>query len=99
MMSSGYLPLMMPMLLSVCLCEGLVARVAWADGCLKAKYVQNIAAPALQLIRVLSLMLHLGSVVGDLRVLASAGAYILAFVMTKGTMCARPAAGEGSRIS
>ena len=78
---------MMPMLLSVCLCEGLVARVAWADDCLKAKYVQNIAAPALQLIRVLSLMLHLGSVVGDLRVLASAGAYILAFVMTK--VCVR----------
>ena len=37
--SSGHLPLMMPMLLLVCLAEGLVARVAWAERPFQSVYV------------------------------------------------------------
>ena len=44
MVSSGHLPLMMPMLLVALLAEGLVVRVAWAEGHLKAVCRQNVAA-------------------------------------------------------
>ena len=44
MVSSGHLPLMMPMLLIAFLAEELVARVSWAEGHLGALCLQNVAA-------------------------------------------------------
>ena len=43
LMSSGHLPLMMPMLLMAFLGEGCVARVAWSEKRLKAENVQSLA--------------------------------------------------------
>ena len=80
MVSSGHLPLMMPILLLAFLAEGLVARVAWAEGRCKAGHAQNVAAPALKMTRLLSMMVHLASVAGDQRILAMAGAYICMLV-------------------
>ena len=42
--SSGHLPLMMPILLLVFLVDGLVARVAWAVGHLKAASTTNVGS-------------------------------------------------------
>ena len=42
--SSGHLPLMLPMLLLACLIKGLMARVAWAQGCFKEEHLNNVAA-------------------------------------------------------
>ena len=44
MVSSGHLPLMMPMLLVAFLAEGLVVRVAWAERRLKAVCLRNVGA-------------------------------------------------------
>ena len=44
LISSGHLPLMMPMILLALLGEGLVARVAWAENCLKAQHVRDLDA-------------------------------------------------------
>ena len=80
-MSSGHLPLMMPVLLLALLGEGLVARVAWTEKGLKAAGVQSIAAPAVKMTRLLSLMVHLASAAGHLRIVAMTGA---CFVMADG---------------
>ena len=81
MLTSGHLPLMNFILLLAFLGEGLVARVAWAQKCFQALYVQNVAAPVLKMSRLLSLMVHLASVAGDRRVLALASAYIFMLIM------------------
>ena len=44
MVSSGHLPLMMPMLLVAFLAEGLVARVAWAEKRFEPAKAQDVAA-------------------------------------------------------
>ena len=44
MVSSGHLPLMMPMLLLAFLAEGLVVRSAWAERRLKRAEVRDAAA-------------------------------------------------------
>ena len=72
------------MLLLACLAEGLVARVAWAEGRLKAVHVQNDAAPALKMTRLLSLIVHVASAAGDRRTLAMAGAYVFVLVLASG---------------
>ena len=43
-MSSGHLPLMMPVLLLAFVGEGVIVGLAWAEGCLKAVHVRNVAA-------------------------------------------------------
>ena len=45
MVSSGHLPLMMPMLLLGFFAEGLVARAAWADGCCKVVQISDSHPP------------------------------------------------------
>ena len=76
LMSSGHLPLMMPILLLALLAEGLVARVAWAETSLKyrGRDVEHVAAPTVKMARLLSLMMHVTSVAGDTRTLAIASA-------------------------
>ena len=66
-------------LLIAFLCEGLVAKVAWVERCLKAKYVEDVAALVVKMARVLSLMVHLASAAGDphTSVLASACIFML----------------------
>ena len=44
MVSSGHLPLMLPMLLLAFLAEGLVTIIAWADGCFQVVKLENVAA-------------------------------------------------------
>ena len=80
MMSSGHLPLMMPVLLFGLLGKGLMARVGWAENHFQAEHVENVAAPAVKMARLLSLMVQLASIAGDPFMLAIAIAYILTFV-------------------
>ena len=82
MVSSGHLPLMNFILLLALLGEGLVARVAWDRGCLKAQYVQKVATPVVKIARLLSLMVHLASAAGDPRTLALASGYIFILIMS-----------------
>ena len=84
MVSSGHLPLMMPMLLLTVFTAGLVAKVAWAERRFGPVYNQSVAAPVLRMTRLLALIMHLASVAGDLRVLAMAGAYIFILIMANG---------------
>ena len=65
------------------LCEGLVVRVAWAQKCFGAQHVQNVAAPLVETARLLSLLVHLASAVGDPRMFASASVYIFMLIMAK----------------
>ena len=76
MVSSGHLPLVIPMLLLAFLADGLVAKVAWAKGRLEAVCAQDVAAPALKMTRLLTMMTHLASLAGNPCTLAMAGAYI-----------------------
>ena len=72
MMSSGHLPLMMPVLLLGLLGKGLVARVGWAEKSFQAEHVEDVAAPAVKMARLFSLMVQLASVAGDPFMLAIA---------------------------
>ena len=83
LMSSGHLPLMMPILLLGILGEGLVARVAWAEGRLEADEVRNVAAPAVKLAQLLSLVVHLASAAADTCTLVIASTYFLVLIMTR----------------
>ena len=83
LVSSGHLPLMNLILLLAFWGEGLVARVARAQKCLRAQHVQDIAAPAVEMARLLSLMVHLASAVGDSHVFAIATAYIFMLIVAK----------------
>ena len=82
MVSSGHLPLMMPMLLLAISIAGLVARFAWAERGIGPMYVENVAAPVVKLTRLLSLMAHLASAAGDPLTLAMAGSYIFMHILT-----------------
>ena len=81
MVSSGHLPLMMPMLLLAVSIAGLIARVAWAERGIGSVYVENVAALVLKVTRLLALMVHLASAAGDPLALAMAGAYILMLIL------------------
>ena len=52
LVSSGHLPLMHLILSLAFLGEGLVAKVAWLEKCLKAKYVEDVAAPVVKTLNV-----------------------------------------------
>ena len=85
MVSSGHLPLMMPLLLLAVCIAGLLAVVAWAQrGILPVHHAQNIAAPVLRMTRLLSLIVHLASAAGDTRALAMAAAYISMLILANG---------------
>ena len=71
-----------------------VARVAWAQKCFEAEHVQNIAAPVVEMARLISLMMHLASAAGDPRTLAVAIAYILMLILAS-CIGMRPIAGWG----
>ena len=92
LVSSGHLPLMNVILVLAYLGEGLVARVAWFENRLQAQYVQNVAAPVVKTARLLSLIVHLASAVGDPTTLVIASAYIGMLVMAE-YMGIRPANG------
>ena len=64
LVSSGHLPLMSIILFLSFLGEGLVARVAWKERELKAKYALNVATPVVKIARVVSLMVHLAAAAG-----------------------------------
>ena len=96
MMSSGHLPLMMPVLLLGLLVKGLVARVGWAENRFQAEHVENVAAPAVKMARLLSLMVQLASVAGDPFMLAIAIAYVLTLMAMPRSM--RRKAGQESRV-
>ena len=82
LVSSGHLPLMNFVLLLACLGEGLVARVAWVEKCLKPTYVKDVAAPVVKMARLLSLVVHLASVAGDAHMSVVEGACIFALMAT-----------------
>ena len=44
--------------------EGLLARIAWAEGRFKALDCENVIAPVVNMARLLSLMVHLASAAG-----------------------------------
>ena len=79
--SSGHLPLMNFILLLALVGEGLVARVAWAQRCLQAKYAQTVAAPVVKIARLLALMVHLASAAADPCTLTLASGYIFIVIM------------------
>ena len=54
----------------------LVTKVAWAKGLLEAGCAQDVAAPALKMTRLLTMMTHLASLAGNPCTLTLAGAYI-----------------------
>ena len=83
LVSSGHLPLMNIIVFLAFLGEGLVARVAWVQTCLKANYVKDVAATVVNTARLLSLMVHLASAAGDPQILVIASAYIFMLIMTK----------------
>ena len=83
LVSSGHLPLINFVLLLAVLGQGLVARVAWAQKNFRAQHVQNVAAPVVEIARLLSLVVHLASIAGDPSMLAFACAYILMLITTK----------------
>ena len=83
--SSGHLPLMLPLLLLAVCIVGLLVVDAWAQrGILPVHHVQNIAAPVLRMTRLLSLIVHLASAAGDPRALAMAVAYIFILILVNG---------------
>ena len=92
LVSSGHLPLMNFILLLAFLGEGLVARVAWVESRLKAKYVENVAAPVVKIARLLSLMVQVSSVAGDPRMLVIASACIFTLIIAQRTAYVRPPA-------
>ena len=85
MVSSGHLPLMMPILLLAVSIAGFLATVAWARrGIRPVRHDQNVAAPVLRMTRLLSLIVHLASAAGDPRALAMAGAYVFMLILANG---------------
>ena len=65
MVSSGHLPLMMPMLFIAFLAEGFVTRVTWAEKCLKATSFRNAAALEDKLLPANRLLFFMCFVVSD----------------------------------
>ena len=92
LMSSGHLPLMNIILLLAFLGQEVVARVAWVEKSFKARYVADVAAPAVKMAKLLSLMVHLASAAGDPHTLVIASTYIFMLMMANCIGC-RPAAG------
>ena len=83
LVSSGHLPLMNFILFVSFLGEGFIARVAWVEKSFKAKYVKEVAAPVLNMARVLSFMVHLAAVAGDPHTLVFASAYMFTHIVAR----------------
>ena len=90
MISSGYLPLMMHMLLLALSCELLVAKVSWADRRLRAENAREVAAPATKTARLFSVIMHLTAIAGDPRTFIVANLCLLSLSMGN-SMHPRPA--------